>query len=91
MLLIKILIFSTIPVETHCPDISGLPGTNLSHNATGVDDTVTIECVNTSHRFLDGKEIKHLVCLSTGEWSELVSDCSGKASYSCLLCYKNID
>ena len=63
--------------ETVCSNLTSLAHLSLSTDAVHVDAFVIARCLG-NRRFIDGKSSKALTCMPSGEWSEVISDCTGE-------------
>ena len=76
-------ILFTFGSEIFCPDLTELPDVVVASALRHVGSKVHMHCASAGLRFIDGKMNKSVTCLESGDWSEIVSNCSGEPPPSC--------
>ena len=76
-------ILFTFGSEIFCPDLTELPDVVATGARRHVGSRVHMHCASAGLRFIDGKMNKSVTCLESGDWSEIVSNCSGELPPSC--------
>ena len=56
------------------------PSDNVEYSGTGetVGVSITASCGNTDMRMSDGSQSKSVFCDVTGQWNDVITNCTGK-------------